>query len=235
MAQTTDGFPIHVFAEDWIGRHLLMSGKFDRSNIQLLLDRAEPGDTLLDIGANIGYYSAVFLANVPNGRAVCFEPQPGVVDLLTKNMAQFEERASVMPVGLAEQDGELRFAVNEENRGASRISPEGNVLVKVRQASSALGDLDRVDLLKIDVEGFEEAILRNAEGELARLQPRAILVEDQTGALAPDGAIGAILTRLGYEIFGIRKQLLKTDLTPIRTREDCRYNDYLALREREKG
>ena len=43
IAQTSDGFPMHVFAEDLIGRHLLLSGKFDRSVIQVLLDLAKPG------------------------------------------------------------------------------------------------------------------------------------------------------------------------------------------------
>lgn len=137
IAKTSDGFPVHVYADDLIGRHLLISGKFDRSIVQILLDRARAGDTLLDIGANIGYYSAVFLAKIPNSKVICIEPQPGIVDLLRKNMQQFGERASVLPIGLADKDGVLRFAVNESNRGASKFSPEGDIEANVTEASKA--------------------------------------------------------------------------------------------------
>lgn len=229
IAQTSDGFAMHVYADDLIGRHILLSGRFDRSVVQVLLDQARPGDVLLDIGANIGYYSAVFLANVERSRAICVEPQPGVVDLLGKNMSQFGERARVYPIGLADRDGKLRFHVNAANRGASRITGDGETEVPVAAADKTLQAIERVDVLKIDVEGFEEPIFRTAEDELRRLKPRAILLEDQGGAAAPDGGIGAILTRLGYLVHGIDKRLLRTSLVPVRSRADCRFNDYIAL------
>lgn len=229
VAKTSDGFAMNVFADDLIGRHILISGKFDRSVFQVLLDCAQKGDILLDVGANIGYCSAVFLAKVSESRAICFEPQPGVVDLLRKNMDQFGERASITAMGLADQEGVLRFAINKGNRGASRFSPEGELEVGVMKASEALGAIPRADLMKIDVEGFEEPIFREAEGELRRLRPRAILLEDQTGAVAPEGAIGQILSRLDYAVFGIEKGLLKTKLVAISSSQDCRHNDYIAL------
>ena len=87
VAWTSDGFPLHVYADDLIGRHIIMSGKFDRSIVQVLLDQSRPGDVLLDIGANIGYVSTCFLSQVKDSTAYCVEPQPGIVDLLRKNLA----------------------------------------------------------------------------------------------------------------------------------------------------
>jgi FkbM family methyltransferase len=229
-ARTSDGFEMQVYADDLVGRHIAMSGKFDRSVVQVLLDQARPGDTLLDIGANIGYVTAVFLTKVQGSSALCIEPQPGVVDLLKKNMAQFGSRADVMEIGLADRDGSLRFKLNHDNRGGSRFSDDGDIEIPVRRADTVLASLDRVDLVKIDVEGFEEPIFRVAEAQLARLAPRAILFEDQTGAAAPDGAIGTKLTRLGYDIFGINKALLRTKLVKVKLHSDCRFNDYIALR-----
>jgi FkbM family methyltransferase len=231
IAWTSDGFPMHVFADDHIGRHLLLTEKFDRSVAQILLNYAKRGDTLLDIGANIGYYSAVFLSKIEDSKSICYEPQPSVIDLLRKNMEQFGSRVQVMQMGLADQDGELRFAINEENRGASRFCPEGAIKAEVREAKKALGEIDRIDLLKMDVEGFEEPIFRNAESELARLRPRAIVFEDQTGAASQSGTIGAILTRLKYQVFGIDKRLFTTARVPVRSESDCRFNDYLAVSE----
>lgn len=228
VVRTSDGFYMHVFADDLIGRHLILSGKFDRSVAQILLDQSTPGDILLDIGANIVYYSALFLKKVENSHCICFEPQPGITDILLKNVGQFEGRAVVRPVGLGDSTDTLRFLVNEGNRGGSKFSPEGQIEVEVLEARRALADIPRADLIKIDVEGFEERIFRNAEEEFRRLRPRAILLEDQNGLVAPDGEIGRILCRLGYEVFGIKKTLFGTDLVRIKSKADCIYNDYVA-------
>lgn len=231
LTRTSDGFPIYVYADDLIGRHILMSGAFDRSIIQVLLEQSRHGDVLLDIGSNIGYVSAVFLRRIGGSKAICIEPQPGIVDLLSKNMKQFGNRVKVQQIGLADKDGTLRFHVNPTNRGASHISADGEIEIYVREARKVLEVLPRVDLIKIDVEGLEEPIFRSIEPELIRLRPRAILFEDQTGAASPAEKIGSVLTRCGYQIFGIHKGLLKTKLVAVRTRAQCRFNDYLALLE----
>jgi FkbM family methyltransferase len=178
VVRTTDGFPLHVYADDLIGRHIIMSGKFDRSVLQVLLDRAQVGDVLLDIGANIGYVSACFLARVGESRAICIEPQPRVVELLHRNMAQFGHRAAIHEVVLAEGPGELRFPVNPENRGASRVKEGGEISIAAIDAAALLRSQPKLDLIKIDVDGHEEPIFRAIEGELKRLRPRAILFED---------------------------------------------------------
>lgn len=229
LVQTSDNFPINVYADDLIGRHILMSGGFDRSIVQILLDYSQPHDVLLDIGANIGYFSAVFLTHVVGGKVICIEPQPGVVDLLRKNMDQFGNRAKVIQIGLSDSDGMLRFHVNPINRGASRVTPDGESEIRVRAAQSVMKALQRVDIIKIDVEGFEEQIFRSMEDELKRLRPRAILFEDQTGAASSAGTIGSVLIRSGYRTFGIDKQLMRTKLVPITSRHDCKFNDYVAL------
>ena len=229
LAQTSDGFSINVFADDFIGRRILISGAFDRPVIQVLLDQSRSGDVLLDIGANIGYVSAVFLTRVSQSKALCIEPQPGIVDLLRKNMVQFGNRVEIEQVGLADEDGSLKLHVNTQNRGASYICADGEIEIQVKKACDVLASMPRLDLIKIDVEGFEEPIFRSIEQELIRLKPRAILFEDHTKNAAPTGTIGKILIRSGYRIFGVSKRLFKTALVPIRSSNDCRFTDYLAL------
>lgn len=230
LALTNDGFYLHVLADDHIGRHILLTGQFDRSIVQVLLDNARADDVLLDIGANVGYVSACFLARVENSTVVCVEPQPGIVDLLRLNMAKFGDRAHIHQVALSDTSGELRFEINIRNRGASKISREGTSVVPAVIAADLLCTLSRVDLIKIDVEGHELPIFKSIEEELIRLRPRAILFEDQTGAAAPDGAIGTILSRVGYDIFGIEKHLLETRLVPVKSGDDGTFfNDYLGI------
>ena len=89
---TSDGFDMTVLGDDLIGRHILISGQFDRSVFKVLLDCAEPGDTLLDIGANVGYATCLFLASVPGSKVVAVEPQPDIADLFRINAEQFGDR-----------------------------------------------------------------------------------------------------------------------------------------------
>lgn len=228
LAKTSDGFALCVRADDLIGRHILLTGRFDRSVVQILLDQARPGDVLLDIGANIGYVTACFLNRVVGSTAICVEPQPEIVDLLERNMEPFADRATIHRIALSDAAGEVRFRIDPANRGASRIDADGEFVVKTMHAGELLAGLARLDLIKIDVEGHEEPVFRAIDAQLARLAPRAILFEDQgTGAAE---AIGALLHRHRYAIHGIDKRLLRTRLVPIFSRADCRYNDYLAVR-----
>ena len=72
-------------------------------------------------------------------------------------------------------------------------------------------------------------IWRNCKPALERLQPRAILFEEQARKSAPDGPIGALLQSIGYSVFGIRKLLNRIDLAPLTCERDCNYNDYIAI------
>lgn len=219
---TSSGFPITVLADDLIGRHIVLTGRFDHSVVRVLLDHAQPGDVLLDIGANIGYVAACFLHTVPNGMAICVEPQPEIVDLLRRNLEQFG-RNSIRQVALSDRDGEAGFHVNTVNRGNSGIRGDGEVKVPITKAAKLLSAIQKLDLIKIDVEGHELPIFRSMEHELRRLGPRAILFEDQTNC----AEIRDILSRCGYRIFAIKKTLLRTRL--IENGEGT--NDYIALKE----
>jgi FkbM family methyltransferase len=232
--KTSDGFYLTVLADDLIGRHIALSGKFDRSPVEQLLRWASPGDVLVDVGANIGYVSGCFLKNVPGGKVICIEPQPGVVDLLRNNLAQFGKRSVVHQVALSDDDADGWLQINSVNRGSSKIVGKQDadaVQVRMTNAGTLFSTFDRMDLLKIDVEGMEEVVFRSIEPELNRLEPKAILFEDQTGEAAPDGKIGSILNRAGYMIHSINKTLFKTKLTKVGACSDCRANDYLAVKQ----
>lgn len=226
--RTSDDVLLQVYADDLIGRHIILSGKFDRSIVDVLVDHARAGDVLVDIGANIGYVATCFLKRVPDSRAICVEPQPGIVDLLRLNTAQFAGRADVHQIALSDKDGELRFHVNSANRGASRISEDGEITVPAIDAGEFLRRFPKVDMIKIDVEGHEAVIFQSIENELKRLRPRGILFECHGQEGGPEGALGAVLNRLGYTIFGIEKNLLSTKLKRVDRAEDCTTNDYIA-------
>lgn len=233
--KTTDGFSISVSPNDLIGRHIYLTGEFDRSIVELLCRFSQPGDTLLDIGANIGYVSSCFLANVANSRVVAVEPQPDVVKLLNENLGQFDSgRYQIVPSALSNETRKGWLLPCDENPGAGRIAEESAGAVAVDIISAAdlfnLAKIEKLDIVKIDVEGHEEKVISACAEQFKRLRPRAILFECESSLASLDAPIGSILGAIGYDIFGIKKRLTRIDLPKITRSIDCIFNDYIALR-----
>jgi FkbM family methyltransferase len=231
--QVTGGFAMQVLADDHIGRHLILSGQFDRSTMQVLLAFAEAGDHGIDVGANIGYLSCLLLHHRPRSRVLCIEPQPDIAALLRHNLAQFAAgRWSVLEAGLSDAESEGRMHVSAANRGAGALVAQGqeaNLTVPLLPAAQVFGELTRLDIMKMDIEGHEETVFRSAAQAITRLQPKAILFEDQLGKAGPAGPIGRQLADCGYRVYGISKQLLATRLVLLDTVTPLAFNDYLAL------
>ena len=230
--ETSDGFKLSVFPNDLIGRHIYLTGKFDRTTVEVLVGLAKPGDTLLDIGANIGYVSASFLANVTNSTVIAVEPQPLVVDLLVQNLSQFSDRASIYPVALSDEDGTIGFHIDQRNLGASRVSADGDCRIEAWSGETFIRNSspNKIDLIKIDVEGHELQVLSALRGAIGQHRPRAILFEDLAFRAAPSGPIGSLMRDIGYEVFVIVKTLNGFKMRPVLSEMDCVSIDYLATR-----
>ena len=138
-------FTMTVAPNDLIGRHIYLTGEFDRTTVEVLCNFAQPGDTLLDIGANIGYVSGCFLAKVPRSRVICVEPQPVIVDLLKTNMKQFPDRYKIAAFALSDHDDEGSMEIRSGNPGASRIVEESDantVTIEIQSADRFFRDLN---------------------------------------------------------------------------------------------
>src|SRR5579883_2284520 len=138
--RSADGFQMRVMPNELVGRHIYLTGEFDRTTVEVLCNFAKPGDVLLDVGANVGYVSACFLQNVPDAKVVSVEPQPGIVELLRSNLAQFGDgRYKVVPVALSDQDREAWFEICDGNRGASKLVAEQNGLDQIPEIAARHG------------------------------------------------------------------------------------------------
>lgn len=123
QCRTSDGISLQVFADDLIGRHLIVSGQFEASLFRTLLDFAGPGDCMADIGAHVGYVSTMLLARVPGSRVLAVEPQAEVGALLRHNLAQFpQDRWTLLAAALSDCDGEDMLQVNRANRGGAWLA-----------------------------------------------------------------------------------------------------------------
>jgi FkbM family methyltransferase len=229
QVNTSDGFTMAVMADDLIGRHLIITGQFDRSLFEILLQCGRSGDHVLDVGGNIGYASCLALQHLRESNVISVEPQAEVAALLCQNLSQFDaHRWRVEQVALSDIDGEGHMRIDTDNRGASALAKEG-MEIRLVSADALLKTLDRLDLMKVDIEGHEETLFRAGREQLERLQPRAILFEDQAHAPGPDGWIDEILSGIGYDIFGVKKSLFATRLVAVSAANRTAFHDYLAV------
>ncbi len=129
----------------------------------------DPAGVVLDVGANIGTTSAIFSRHLPNGQVYAFEPGPNVFAALETNIA-VNGLGNVKPFRLAvtAKSGAVKFF---EDAAYGHIATDGRGL---EVASTSIDDfvtskgLSRVDLIKIDVEGFESGVLEGAAETIER-------------------------------------------------------------------
>jgi FkbM family methyltransferase len=117
--------------------------------------------TCLDIGANIGMKSLMLSQFVPHGRVLAVEAAPTVGNILNLNVENSGERnITVSRCAISDTDGEVSFA---DNSAYGHITSEGT-RVACKRVSTLLAEhgLSRLDFIKIDVEGFEYPILKDA-------------------------------------------------------------------------
>lgn len=162
----------------------------------LLARELRRGDVVLDVGANIGYYSVTASSLVgPEGRVLSIEPDPSHFARLRRSLAANGcGNAVPLQAAAADREGELELYLSEENSSDHAAYPvPGRRHVTVRAADlDTLADeqgLPRVDFVKIDVQGFEPAVLRGMRGILDRNPDLRIVTE-----LWPEG-----LKRAGFD------------------------------------
>lgn len=150
------------------------------------LHQAMPeGALIADVGANVGVYASA-LAHVagPHGRVVAVEPHPTAGALLARNAAK--SRAApilVDPRAVAAHAGRQSFRFGATSEVSSLAADGGDIEVETVAIDALIGDLgwSRLDFLKIDVEGAEEAALGGAVGTLAAGDPLVMLEINNCG------------------------------------------------------
>lgn len=170
-----------------------------------------PGDTVVDVGANAGVYTVATARLVgPEGRVVAIEPNPVVLGRLAANVRQngFEDRVTILPIAIADHTARGLVVDQSGNSTVARIQvlAEGESIpsgtVGVRTLDDALEDLGiaRVDVLKIDVEGLERAVMDGAERTLAHANRVAVEIGDRADvpaiqSLCVNGGLARVVLR----------------------------------------
>ncbi len=131
-----------------------------------------PGDTVVDVGANIGTLTLHAASRVgPSGSVHSFEANPRTYQFLRGNVRlnRLDNTARVHGCALGDAPGLLSFTGGRWDDMA-HISENGEIKVEVRRLDDVLGHLPSVSVLKIDVEGFEIPVLRGAKDLLRKTE-----------------------------------------------------------------
>lgn len=190
-----------------------------------------PDSWVVDVGANVGFFSRRFCNWVSgNGRVLAFEPEAENFRVLQRITKQLRSDALLCRQSLvADIDGMLYLELNPDNPADHHIGSQG-VPTPAMRLDTAIDQLGspRVGLLKIDVQGAELRVIDGARETLARSRP-AIYMEIDDGALRRSGSSAVELENrlaaLGYAMYEASANRLRN---PIDSREARKIRDRLG-------
>jgi FkbM family methyltransferase len=147
---------------------------------------------ILDLGANVGYFTVDASLRFPGSRIVAFEPDRANAELMRRTLKANGLDAELVEAAASTADGEVPFS--QGGFTLSRIEPGGEPVPAV----DVLPRLPEFDLAKVDIEGGEWALL--ADGRFAENAPRALVLEFHTHLAPPGADAERTLTQAGYSI-----------------------------------
>jgi FkbM family methyltransferase len=185
---------------------------FDPAELAFLRSRLHPAFTFLDIGSNVGAYSIHVAKNAgPSARVVAVDPNEIVLKRLAFNaQANGLENIRILRCAVGDHEGEMEFALEEANMGGSSLQLDrdargGKTIFKVpvRTLAGIVAEagIDRIDAIKIDVEGFEDKVLMPFLASAPKaMHPRAVILEASLSSW--EGDLLSVLKAAGYDTVG---------------------------------
>jgi FkbM family methyltransferase len=163
-----------------IAKRLVLYGKYEEREIEVLCSLVKYGDYVLDVGANIGLHTMYLSRAVgPQGRVIAVEPDPDNLALLKANIeANKCENVIILPCAFGEATGHVDLFQVEDNRGHLSLADLGetgqSVSVPMQRGEEALEQLGlQPTVAKIDVEGAEPLVVSG----LGRHKPNILIFE----------------------------------------------------------
>ena len=151
---------------------------------QTFLKTIRPRWTVVEIGANLGYFTKLFQALVGNnGQVHAFEPVPSTFQQLQSSLPRGSNHCTLYNLGTAKKAGEVTFHIPLNDHGQATMSPHDCNTWKRREIEEVtctvikldeftpISSLAKIDFIKIDVEGAELPSLQGAENILRKHKP----------------------------------------------------------------
>lgn len=215
VGRLATGSPIVLDMKQHAHRHTYFYGTYEEPTTRLMQRLAEPAWTVVDVGANNGYFT-LLAADLggPAAQVHAFEPNPAVARLLAEGVRlSGASGIAVREAACGDASFEAPFypSADPRNSGLSTLEPRlAEGLPRLSVPVVRLDDYCREegiepDLVKIDAEGFEDRVIRGMSGLLERGIPRVLICElarderrpDPSGIVEELAAAGYLAHRIG--------------------------------------
>jgi FkbM family methyltransferase len=211
-----NGMAVTVPWNDACGRAIWQCGYYEPDSVRLVEKLLRPGMVFLDLGANIGQYSLVASRGVgPGGQVHSFEPDPETFRWLTRNVRRNQlTNISLNQVALFDEAGkkELYLATPQDTGSNSFALPWTFSGETCEVCCTRLDEylkarrIDRVDVVKVDVEGAELPALMGGTEILFKSKHKPLLIVEfeerrQQAFGTSCAALAEFLTKQGYALF----------------------------------
>jgi FkbM family methyltransferase len=187
---------------------IAFTGTYEEELTRRVTSLGRRGGKMIDIGANLGYFSLIWASCNSMNQCVAFEPAPRNLEVLRQNVAQNEmtDRVRIIPAAASAQAGQLPFDPGpEDQRGWGGITLrkcDRQIEVQSVRVDEVVSPHEAIALLKVDVEGADTWALMGCEHLLKSGLVKEIWFEQNKPRMAmlgiPQDAAQKYLTSLGY-------------------------------------
>jgi FkbM family methyltransferase len=201
-----------------IGWHVAVFGSYEPELRQIVSGLLPPGGIAIDVGANVGWHTLLMsrLAG-RQGRVLAIEPNPSVSAELRRNLQiNRTQNVEVMVCAVGGAEGVLSLlapAANEPGAASGHVVAAGetgpgviSAPARTLDAIVAEANVDRLDFIKLDIEGYEWPALRGGEKTIARFRPPIVFEFDVSYAPRGGGSsdvLSEFFFRFGYRLYSI--------------------------------
>ena len=180
--RTHHGFRMGLQLNDWADQHIFATGNYEDYTAKVVNHLLESGDSAVDVGANIGFFTLLMAARVgPSGRVWAFEPSPSTRVRLRRNVElNHFANVTIREEAVSDVDGlSAFFCGRDDHSGVASLRPmpsSGSTYqVRTCRLPNVIPSPSRLRLIKIDIEGAEHLALAGMELLLQKRQPDLIV------------------------------------------------------------
>lgn len=163
------GVTMELLPGDRISDLIAFTGVYEADLTHRVKSLARKGGRMIDIGANLGYFSLLWAASHPSNKCIAFEAAPRNLEFFRKNVERngVSERIRIVPNAAAAQPGKLNFDLGPEDQsgwgGIASAKGERQIEVEAVRVDEVVSTDEAIALLKVDVEGADVWALMGCE------------------------------------------------------------------------
>ncbi len=209
--------------DEVVSQQLLQNGKWEPYETEIFKKSIKKGDTVVDIGAHIGYYTIIAAKIVgPKGRVYAFEPNPNNFKLLSKTIATNQySNVILVKKAVSDKTGKIKLYINTQNTGDHRVfnshDDRKSITIETVKLDDFFSKNEKIDLIKMDIQGSEHNTLKGGRKLLTTNKNISIITELEPELLKLNNTSAKkfldLLGKLGFRFYDINEQKKKTSPT----------------------